>query len=887
MPGAILDDWEAGTPSSYSISGTITEDAAGLSGVLVTASGGFGGSATTNGSGVYSIPGVPAGATAIVLTPTLAGHSMSPLTRTVAGPVTANVTGEDFTSTVSNGPAADDFNRANETPLVVGGNWQRAVVGGGGTVNLTNQHVVGTTGDALYYWQGSGTFDNARQFARATVIDAGGQVGLVLLGGSNQALITAWNAGTGLLYIYWYSGGTNQGALTTTASTLNNGDIIEAVLDGGVISAKINGFVVASVPNTTTLTSGRPGFEMFQAGAILDDWEAGITPSYSISGTITENAAGLSGVLVTASGGFGGSATTNGSGVYSIPGVPAGATAIVLTPTLAGYTMNPLTRTVAGPVTANVTGENFTSTIQVACNDGIDNDGDTLIDLADPGCASAADPSELTDADLDGLLDLDELALGTDPFDADSDDDGLLDGFEVASGFNPLAGGEQGQDPDVDGLTNLQEQTAGTNPHSADSDGDGLRDGFEVANGFNPLAGGEQGQDPDVDGLTNLQEQTAGTHPNNADTDGDGLKDGFEVANGFNPNAGGEQSQDPDGDGLSNLAEQSHGTNPNAADTDGDSFSDGTEVSFGTNPLDAGLYPVLISLLDVGASGNADDVTGFGGVPSTYTISPTEITNRQYVAFLNAVARTADPAGLFSVSGDPAYGITRTGSPGSHQYAAVPGREELPVNFVSVYDAMRFVNWLVNGQPVGVEGPGTTETGTYTITSGGVAANSIARNPGTLFALPNEDEWYKAAYFDPGSAVYFAAPAFSNGPITCAVPGSTPDTANCGDAVGDLTAVGAYTASASPNGTFDQGGNVWEWTEEIAGVNRRIRGGAFDSAPGDLEASASGLDDDPLDESADVGFRVIPEPDAALSLVAGTAALLGLARRASQRRRSR
>jgi hypothetical protein len=803
---ATFDDWQAGTPASYSISGTITEDGAGLSGVLVSASGGSGGSATTDANGVYSIPGIPAGATAIVLTPTLGGHIMSPQTRTVAGPVTADVMGQDFTSTVSNSAvltilashgsvtknpdqpayalgtvvtltpvpdegygfagwsgnvpagheldnplqltmnqdrtitaaftnpnaiAADDFNRADETPLVVGGNWQNVSLYSGGTVDLIGHHVVGNTGDAICYWQGPGTFDDARQFVRATVIQANGQVGLALLGASDQALITSWHEGT--LYIYWYSDGSYQGNLMTTPSVLQNGDVIEATLEAGIVSARINGTVVASVANTTTLTSGRPGFETYLTGAILDDWEARDSQVACADGI-----------------------DNDGDGLVDLadPGCANGA-------------------------------DTSEHNSQLACDDGTDNDGDGLVDLADPGCANGTDPSELTDADLDGLLDADELALGTDPFDADSDDDGLLDGFEVANGFNPLAGGEQ--------------------------------------------------------------------------------------------------SQDPDGDGLSNLAEQSHGTNPNAADTDGDSFSDGTELSFGTNPLDAGLYPVVISRLNVGVPGNADDVTGFGGVPLAYAISPTEITNRQYVAFLNAVARTADPAGLFSVSGDPAYGIARTGSPGSHQYAAVPGREELPVNFVSVYDAMRFVNWLENDQPVGVEGPGTTETGTYTITSGGVDANSITRNPDRLFALPTEDEWYKAAYFDPGSATYFATPAFSNGPITCAAPGSAPDTANCDDAVGDLTAVGAYTASASPNGTFDQGGNVWEWTEEIAGVNRRIRGGAFDSAPGDLEASASGLDDDPLDESADLGFRVVPEPDAMLSLVAGAAALLALGR-ASQRR---
>jgi formylglycine-generating enzyme required for sulfatase activity len=37
--------------------------------------------------------------------------------------------------------------------------------------------------------------------------------------------------------------------------------------------------------------------------------------------------------------------------------------------------------------------------------------------------------------------------------------------------------------------------------------------------------------------------------------------------------------------------------------------------------------------------------------------------------------------------------------------------------------------------------------------------------------------------------------------------------------------VGAYRNSPSPYGTFDQAGNVQEWTEEIIFVtNRRIRG---------------------------------------------------------------
>jgi len=430
---AILDDWQGGTPQSYSIGGTITENASGLSGVQVAASGGFTGTTTTDGTGAYTLLGVPAGATSIVLTPTLSGHTMTPLSRTVAGPLAGNVAGQDFTSALNtfatlttnavNGSvlrspnqatytfgadvtltpvpatgynfaswtgdvpsghetdnplhvimdadktltahftapdivAADAFNRADETPLAVGGNWQRSL--GTGFSNLAGNHVTGASGDAVYYWQGSGTFDPARQFARVKVVNAGGPLGVVLLGATDQALVVSW--GGGQLSVYWYLNGTNQGVLTSVPSTLNNGDVVEALLDGGSVYAKINGAVVASVANTTSLASGRPGFETNGAGAGLDDWEAGTPDSFTISGTITENAAGLGGVTVTASGGFAGSATTNGNGQYTVGGVPANATAIVLTPALPGHTMTPLTRTVAGPVTAPVIGQNFTST---------------------------------------------------------------------------------------------------------------------------------------------------------------------------------------------------------------------------------------------------------------------------------------------------------------------------------------------------------------------------------------------------------------------------------------------------------------------------------------------------------------------------------------------
>ncbi|HJQ96752.1 MAG TPA: hypothetical protein VJ826_00485, partial [Candidatus Polarisedimenticolaceae bacterium] len=433
LPGqvSVLDDWEAGTPSSYTISGTITRNGTGLGGVLVTASGGFSGNGTTDGNGDYTITGVPSDATSILLTPT--GHSMSPPTRMVSGPVIGDVTGQDFTATLStdftltlhavhgsvtknpdqptygNGTnvtltpvpvggytfagwsgqvpighesddpldvtmsqnleitahflsdgviASDHFNRTNETPLAVGGNWVQPFAGG--SVNLTNNQVASGSGEALYYWQGAGTFNDARQFARLKVLQAGGQVGLVLLGGINQGLVVSW--GSGRLFIYWYLNGVSQGELANIAATLQAGDEIEAVLDQGRVFAKLNGVVIHSVANTTSLTSGKPGFETYLSGAVFDDWEAGTPPTYTISGTITENLAGLSGVLVTATGGFSGSTTTDVGGYYELADVPFGAASVLLRPTLFGHSMSPPTRAVNGPFTADVSGQDFTST---------------------------------------------------------------------------------------------------------------------------------------------------------------------------------------------------------------------------------------------------------------------------------------------------------------------------------------------------------------------------------------------------------------------------------------------------------------------------------------------------------------------------------------------
>ena len=148
--------------------------------------------------------------------------------------------------------------------------------------------------------------------------------------------------------------------------------------------------------------------------------------------------------------------------------------------------------------------------------------------------------------------------------------------------------------------------------------------------------------------------------------------------------------------------------------------------------------------------------------------------------------------------------------------------------------------------------------------------------------MTSEDEWYKAAYFSP-SGSYFDYPAGSNTQTTCAAPSAATNQANCNSAVGDLTSKGSYAGSASPYGTFDQGGNVYEWDEAIIGVTSRgMRGGSYRSGSGSLAASvrdslAPALEDDRT------GFRVattVPEPGTGLLVIAG---LVGFAWRRTPR----
>jgi sulfatase modifying factor 1 len=250
-------------------------------------------------------------------------------------------------------------------------------------------------------------------------------------------------------------------------------------------------------------------------------------------------------------------------------------------------------------------------------------------------------------------------------------------------------------------------------------------------------------------------------------------------------------------------------------------------------------------MVTVGNAGNAPDSTSYGAVPYEFKIGKFEVTLAQYAAFLNAVAAT-DAYGLYHPSMETDLniaGIARSGSSGSFTYRVI-GTGTRPVAYVSWFDAARFCNWLHNGRPAGAQNAMTTERGAYTLDGTITGGLTINRETGAKFWIPSEDEWYKAAYHQPagqgGDAdSYWLYPTKSNvepGNTTGAVP--LANQANFKTAVYSVTESGIFSASqnylteagSSPGsagfyGTFDQGGNVFEWSDVVyGGPYRGFRG---------------------------------------------------------------
>lgn len=297
---------------------------------------------------------------------------------------------------------------------------------------------------------------------------------------------------------------------------------------------------------------------------------------------------------------------------------------------------------------------------------------------------------------------------------------------------------------------------------------------------------------------------------------------------------------------------------------------------------------VAIDTVLIGNAGNAAQSSanrnhgqsggdGFGAVSYDYHIGTYAVTNTQYTVFLNAVA-SSDPHGLWnsSMGSNVHGGISRSGNDGSYTYSvrtATSGFNNgqsmgnMPVNYVSFWDAARFTNWLTTGN---------TETGVYVLDPTGISENTITRDATAWanggVAIASENEWFKAAYYNPGTSTYALYATGSDTAPTATVPNSTDANSvnrdgSLSPASNTVTPVGAYTLAGSHYGTFDQAGNVLEWNDEILFIGGRgLRSGSFLNHENVLQSSFVDVAT-PTIEANSLGFRVsslapIPEPSA-------------------------
>ena len=296
---------------------------------------------------------------------------------------------------------------------------------------------------------------------------------------------------------------------------------------------------------------------------------------------------------------------------------------------------------------------------------------------------------------------------------------------------------------------------------------------------------------------------------------------------------------------------------------------------------------------------------------------------KQWVAFLN----TVDPMGrnrhhLYSSTESPSawprfgqIGFSTGAHIGRHYSVGSPEWANKPYGFANFPRAARFVNSLYNGKLLAKT---TNTNGIFrytnyrvrlsTVTGKGMYKLAGRKRPGatrrhkTGFVLPSQNEWIKAAYYDPsggGTYSYWKYPTnagvFGDGSATAPktttldpgngnvtnsstqplatyhaaevpAPSWCPSTQSAEACAtvnpfgippqgyekafqGSLSTVGQARTN-SPWGTLDQGGNVVEWTDTITAsptgksdgrVWRRLHGGIANAPAYQLWLSAVGL----------------------------------------------
>jgi formylglycine-generating enzyme len=262
---------------------------------------------------------------------------------------------------------------------------------------------------------------------------------------------------------------------------------------------------------------------------------------------------------------------------------------------------------------------------------------------------------------------------------------------------------------------------------------------------------------------------------------------------------------------------------------------------------------INMDFVTIGHAGNPGDIRaeanpyGCGAVGYNYRIGKYEVTNAQWNAFTN-------------IAGAP------TGNPSSayDQSAYYTGAEQ-PTDYVSWYETLQFCNYLTSGD----KSKGAYQFSGNNANPGdfiGINRAAAQATYGTIYVLPTEDEWYKAAYYKPDGSGYSL---YANGTNTAPIAGVN---SNYYGAIGHPWNVG--TGTMEQNGTFDMMGNDWEWNETLIGSERGRRGGSWGSTA-NLGYLVSSIREsyNPYIENVN-SFRVASVPEPATLLLFGLGAAM-------------
>jgi formylglycine-generating enzyme required for sulfatase activity len=260
---------------------------------------------------------------------------------------------------------------------------------------------------------------------------------------------------------------------------------------------------------------------------------------------------------------------------------------------------------------------------------------------------------------------------------------------------------------------------------------------------------------------------------------------------------------------------------------------------------------INIDFVNIGHAGNAadtqvmsDGTSGYGSVSYNYQMGKYEITNSQWNTFTtSAGAPIGNPSSAYNSS------TYWTGN-------------QKPTTGVSWYEAAQFCNWLTSGNK---------SLGAYQFgVDGSITVNRSAAISayGTVYVLPTENEWYKAAYYKPDGSGYTL---YANGKNTY----PSMSEACYGQHFYNVTGPWNVGSGAiEQNGTFDMMGNVWEWNETAIDLSSRgFRGGAFyySEFGEDMISTLRYNIYTPDTEYDHLGFRIasIPEPMTLMLLAGG------------------